>query len=95
MQLRFDGTFGFPGGIVEADETPEQAVNREFEEETGMGLAVTEANHICSHYSAETKFCLHFYAKAVQLPVFHELERSVLNTADWGGEVGYLCNTCV
>lgn len=32
MQLRFDGTMGFPGGLVEVGETPEQAASRELRE---------------------------------------------------------------
>lgn len=32
MQLRFDGTMGFPGGLVEDGETPEQAAGRELRE---------------------------------------------------------------
>ena len=35
MQMRFDGTLGFAGGIVEPGETPEEAVNRELSEEWG------------------------------------------------------------
>lgn len=35
MQMRFDGTLGFAGGIVDAGETPEEAVNRELSEEFG------------------------------------------------------------
>ena len=32
MQLRFDGTLGFPGGMVDGKETPEQAASRELKE---------------------------------------------------------------
>lgn len=32
MQLRFDGTMGFPGGLVDVGETPEQAASREIRE---------------------------------------------------------------
>ena len=33
-----DGTWAFPGGCLEGDETPEQAAHREFWEETGYRL---------------------------------------------------------
>ena len=35
MQLRFDGTLGFHGGMIDPEETPEGAVNRELAEELG------------------------------------------------------------
>ncbi|CAH1400209.1 unnamed protein product [Nezara viridula] len=36
MQMRFDGHLGFPGGLVDEGETPEEAVTREMEEEMAM-----------------------------------------------------------
>ena len=38
-----DGSWSFPGGCIEGDETPEQAAYREVLEETGrrLGVAVT------------------------------------------------------
>lgn len=35
-QEPFKGSWAFPGGFMEIDETPEQAVARELEEETGV-----------------------------------------------------------
>ena len=35
MQMRFDGTLGFPGGIIDEEESPEEAVSRELTEELG------------------------------------------------------------
>ena len=37
MQMRFDGTLGFPGGVVDEGESPEEAVSRELSEELGNG----------------------------------------------------------
>ena len=37
MQMRFDGTLGFPGGVIDEGESPEKCVTREFLEETGCG----------------------------------------------------------
>lgn len=38
MQMRFDGYLGFPGGLVDAGETWEEALNRELQEEIGLDL---------------------------------------------------------
>ena len=39
MQMRFDGTLGFPGGLVEKGEDPVIGLNREMEEEIGLEVA--------------------------------------------------------
>ena len=39
MQMRFDGTLGFAGGVLDEGETPEHCVTREFLEEMGSGEA--------------------------------------------------------
>ena len=36
MQLRFDGTLGFPGGLIEKGELPVIGLNRELTEEIGL-----------------------------------------------------------
>merc|ERR1719470_807623 len=37
MHLRFDGRLGFPGGLLDAEENIETALNREISEEMGLG----------------------------------------------------------
>lgn len=37
--------WGFPGGHLEGEETPEQGAHREFEEETGVALAAGSIRH--------------------------------------------------
>lgn len=40
VRSRERGSWEMPGGEVKEDETPEEAIEREFEEETGMGLEI-------------------------------------------------------
>ncbi len=81
---------GFPGGVVDEGETPQQAVTREFKEEVGCDdgmVTITTADHICTHYSHHTRLCLHFFAKEVTRDVYLNLEKSALTAKDWGKEV--------
>lgn len=41
MQVRFDGLFGFPGGLVEPEENPVDGLNREMAEEIGLDVGIT------------------------------------------------------
>jgi len=36
MQMRFDGTLGFPGGYIDSDERRHDGLNRELKEEIGL-----------------------------------------------------------
>ena len=94
VQMRFDGTLGFPGGIADKGETPEMAVNREMSEELGCSVdkfAVTAADHLFSKVSDNLKrgrkFCLHSYAKEISLETLQQLEKSSLVGSDYGLEV--------
>ena len=90
MQVRFDGTLGFPGGIVDKGETPEVAVNREMYEELGCSLdscIILEKDHVMSQVSYKTQFCLHFYAKQIALATLQQMERSVISCKEYGSEV--------
>lgn len=40
VRSRERGSWEMPGGEVKEDETPEEAIAREFKEETGMGLEI-------------------------------------------------------
>ncbi|XP_031564619.1 U8 snoRNA-decapping enzyme-like [Actinia tenebrosa] len=85
MQLRFDGTIGFPGGFVDSDESLETAVNREVTEELGKTtepLLITQENYVVTHLYEEfvaeldmtKRLCLHFFAKKITPKQFLELE---------------------
>ena len=90
IQLRFDGTFGFVGGLVDPGETPLVAVNREASEELGMPLGsitVTQEDYLITHYADELSLCLHFYAKEVDFETILEIESKCVKGKDYGNEV--------
>ena len=45
MQLRFDGTLGFPGGMVDSEETPASSLTRVFEEDAGDLVFIRRYTH--------------------------------------------------
>ncbi|XP_014272748.1 U8 snoRNA-decapping enzyme isoform X2 [Halyomorpha halys] len=90
MQMRFDGHLGFPGGLVDDGETPEEAVTREMEEEMAMDrqkLKIDPKDHVVSHYCEEKDLVLHFFAKEVSLSLFTDIEKMCLKSHDYGSEV--------
>ena len=95
MQVRFDGTLGFPGGNIDKGETPEVAVNREMCEELGCSpdiCVILETDHVLSQVSYKTHFCLHFYVKQISLETLQQMERSMIAGKEYGSEV-WACNT--
>ncbi|KAJ8312862.1 hypothetical protein KUTeg_010235 [Tegillarca granosa] len=90
MQMRFDGVLGFPGGLVEDDETPLQGINRELEEEINLDLdkySLCDDDHVVVFCNDQKKLILHFYAKEVSLEDFKSIEMAVLSAPDYGNEV--------
>ena len=51
----------FPGGQIESDETPEEAVVREFYEETGLRVGELEKIHAIKHTYTHYRITLHCY----------------------------------
>jgi A/G-specific adenine glycosylase len=52
----------FPGGRLKPDETPEEAVVREFEEETGFQVEVTAEIQTVIHHYMRYKVTLHGFS---------------------------------
>ena len=65
------GLWEFPGGGVEDGETPEQAVVREFMEETGFAVTVESKLRVIHHGYTRFRVTLHCYALSLDNPA-HE-----------------------
>ena len=59
------GLWEFPGGKVEEDETPEEAVIREFMEETNLRVKISQKITSITHFHTKYKVVLHCYFCAV------------------------------
>jgi len=53
--IKPDGSLDFPGGRVEAGETPSQAIRREIEEETGLEAKILTATGSWPHVTSSNK----------------------------------------
>lgn len=90
MQLRYDGYFGFPGGLIDAGEDFVTAVNREMAEEMNLDTSkhsVNHDDHVISHWSEKRNLALHFYKLKVNMTDLIEIERQALLAEDYGSEV--------
>ncbi|KAF8564903.1 hypothetical protein P879_01671 [Paragonimus westermani] len=90
MQLRFDGSVGFPGGLIDpGDESVVTGLNREVVEEMGYNLpelAFTNDDFVVAHYCPRSHHVLYFFAKPVSTEQFKHLERCTLAAQEYGYE---------
>jgi len=104
MQMRFDGTFGFPGGMVdnsmdnmnsnEGIEEVVAALNRELKEEMNMDLdahKITQSNYMFSHKSDKNKIVLHFYQYEMTIEDYVRAEKNASTSEEFGDEVFGVC----
>lgn len=90
MQLRYDGYFGFPGGLIDAGEDLINAINREMAEEMNLDTTIHSVkveDHIISHWSEKKQIALHFYKLKVTMSELINIEKRALLAHDYGNEV--------
>lgn len=90
MQVRYDGYFGFPGGLIDNGEDFVKAVNREMAEEMNLDTnlhSVSNDDYIISHWSEKKNIALHFYKLKVTMTELIEIEKRALLARDYGSEV--------
>jgi len=102
MQLRFDGHFGFPGGMVSRLETMTgldevaalekltDTLNRELVEEVNMDCSkvLFKPENYCysQRHGTNDAIVCHFFTLKTSLELFHDLECRALKAEDFGIE---------
>lgn len=93
MHLRFDGYLGFPGGLVELDETVIEGVEREVKEEMNIKSLQLKRDHfVCQmkipDKSKKKKFLrLFFFEKEVSEEEFMSIEAEATKAEHFGTEI--------
>ncbi|XP_074990913.1 U8 snoRNA-decapping enzyme-like [Calonectris borealis] len=99
MQLRFDGRFGFPGGLVEpGEESLEAGLHRELREELGpaaAGLRLRPRHHRSAKVwpaggtgsGSDAGLVTHFYIRRLRLEELVAIERGGPRAPEHGLEV--------
>ncbi|XP_064087848.1 U8 snoRNA-decapping enzyme-like [Macrobrachium nipponense] len=90
MHLRFDGTFGFPGGLIESEEDIVNGLNREMAEEIGWDTevqSVTWKDYHSSQVDHDKNLVLHFFITKIPESQYADLEKKCLLAPEYGNEV--------
>ena len=78
------------GGHIEKDETAEDAMVREFEEETGFKTEKKDWRRFCSLRGIKKEYIVFFYVYIVKEKDREEIENSVITTTDEEVEFYYV-----
>ncbi len=67
----------FPGGRIEADESPEEAICREFKEETGFEVGITNKLTVIRHSYTNYRITLHCFSLTLSTPPLQSVQNSI------------------
>ncbi|KAF2359834.1 NUDIX hydrolase domain [Trinorchestia longiramus] len=91
MHLRFDGTFGFPGGFVEDGEDMIEGLTRELKEELAYDPSIyrpiTYNDYHNSRVVDDKQMVLHMFIVELSLEQFTALEKNAVTAREYGREV--------
>lgn len=90
MQMRFDGSIGFPGGLIDPDDKNiVDGLNRELQEELNLDKAYycSDQDYFFSSVCHSRKLVLHFYIKEVSFEQFKTIELNSLSAKEYDKEV--------
>ena len=88
VQMRWDGTIGFPGGFIKSREDVAKGLNRELAEEMNVkskDLTITNDDFMMAHLTS--KFSFYLFTKEISAELFMTLEANSLAASDFGKEV--------
>jgi len=96
MHLRFDGKFGYPGGMIDPGETIIQGVEREILEETNLKVKLSSDDFIAAMIKDSNrikdgkmyeKIKTYFFTKEIDEKSFLEFEENIRKAKDFGVEI--------
>ncbi|RXG53712.1 U8 snoRNA-decapping enzyme [Armadillidium vulgare] len=90
MHVRFDGTFGFAGGIIDEGEDLLDGLHRELEEEIAWDSEkhrITMSDYFNTQINDGKNLVLHFFTKQIPYEDLVELEKRCLTSKEFGIEV--------
>lgn len=95
MHLRFDGYLGFPGGLIESDESIISGVSREVEEELcieSSALELSAQDFVCGMKLGDKRkekkwLSLYFFSKELKQKDFLQMEEKARQAQHFGTEI--------
>lgn len=90
MHLRFDGTIGFPGGLIDQGENLLDGLAREMSEEINWKPEyheITWDDYYSTHVDKRNKLILNFFVIKISMENFIQLEKDSLSSKEYGKEV--------